>query len=113
MRTTGMNARLPLDHDVLDRMPPEVIRLLSQFLDRAARLEGQNAEPRARLEEDSSNSSKPPASDPLTRKRRPPRTDRGVIDTAVMCGCGSSRVSAYLGPCHDPSGGSGSLVAIE
>jgi transposase len=67
-----MDARLPLSADVVDGTPPEVIRLLVQLLDRIEKLEAENRELKARLGLNSSNSSKPPSSDPRNHKRKPP-----------------------------------------
>src|SRR3954453_3634313 len=72
-----MDARLPLDADVMARTPPEVIRLLAGLLDRVERLEAENRELKARLGLNSSNSSKPPSTDPPGRKRRPPEPQSG------------------------------------
>lgn len=72
-----MDARLPLSADVVARMPPEVIRLLVQLLDRIERLEAENRELKARLGLNSSNSSKPPSSDPPRPKRKPPAPNSG------------------------------------
>jgi transposase len=54
-----------------------VVRLLIRLLDRVDKLERQNAELKARLQQNSSNSPKPPSSDPLARKRRPPAPPAG------------------------------------
>jgi transposase len=67
-----MDARLPLSADVVGRTPPEVIRLLVQLLDRIEKLEAENRDLKARLGLNSSNSSKPPSSDPRNHKRKPP-----------------------------------------
>jgi hypothetical protein len=68
-----MDTRLPLDKEVLDRAPPEVIRLLLKLLARIEKLEAENA----RLKQKSSNSSNPPSSDPPGPKRKPPQPKRG------------------------------------
>lgn len=67
-----MHARLPLSPEVLRRTPDEVVRLLHELLDRLDKLEVENRRLKARLQLDSSNSSKPPSSDPPGRKRKPP-----------------------------------------
>lgn len=67
-----MDARLPLSAEVLEHTPAEVVRLLVQLLDRIERLEAKNRDLTARLGLNSSNSSKPPSTDPPGRKRKPP-----------------------------------------
>src|SRR4051794_39645960 len=67
-----MVGRLPLDADLLARMPPEVLRLLAALLDRVEKLEAENRDLKARLGLNSSNSSKPPSTDLPNRKRKPP-----------------------------------------
>ena len=64
--------RLPLDAGLVARTPPEVLRLLAQLLDRIEKLEAENRDLKARLGLNSSNSSKPPSTDPPNRKRKPP-----------------------------------------
>src|SRR5205085_7437997 len=64
--------RLPLDAGLVARTPPEVLRLLAQLLDRVKQLEAENRDLKARLGLNSSNSSKPPSTDPPHRKRKPP-----------------------------------------
>jgi transposase len=73
----GMDARLPLNKEVLARTPPGVVRLLVELLDRIDKLERQNAALKARWQENSSNLSKPPSSEPLCRKRCPPEPPSG------------------------------------
>jgi transposase len=68
---------LPLDKEVLDRTPPEVIRLLVELFDRIEKLERENARLKALLKQNSSNSSKPPSSDPPGHKRKPPQPRSG------------------------------------
>ena len=70
-----MDAGLPLSADVVERTPPEVIRLLQQLLKRIDKLEAENRELKARLGLNSSNSSKPPSTDPPSHKRKPPGTN--------------------------------------
>ena len=72
-----MDARLPLSAEVVERTPPEVIRLLVQLLDRIEKLEAENRELKARLGLNSSNSSKPPSTDPPKHKRKPPEPKSG------------------------------------
>src|SRR4051795_1418120 len=67
-----MVGRLPLDADLVARTPSEVLRLLAQLLDRVEKLEAENRDLKARLGLNSSNSSKPPSTDPPNRKRKPP-----------------------------------------
>ena len=72
-----MDAGLPLSADVVERTPPEVIRLLQQLLKRIDKLEAENRELKARLGLNSSNSSKPPSTDPPSHKRKPPEPKSG------------------------------------
>lgn len=72
-----MDARLPLSAEIIERTPPEVIRLLSQMCDRIEKLEAENREFRALAGRNSSNSSKPPSTDPLSHKRKPPEPKSG------------------------------------
>lgn len=72
-----MDARLRLSADVVERTPPEVIRLLVQLLDRMEKLEAENRELKARLGLNSANSSKPPSTDPPSHKRKPPEPKSG------------------------------------
>lgn len=69
-----MSAEPPIPRDLWDKIPPDaqaaVLALVSGLERRVAALE-------ARLGQDSSNSSKPPSSDPLHVKRRPPRPPSG------------------------------------
>ena len=67
-----MDARLPLTAEVLERTPHEVVRLLVSLFDRNEKLEAENRGLRARLSLNSSNSSKPPSTDPPGRNRKPP-----------------------------------------
>src|SRR5947208_13913978 len=64
--------RLSLDAGLVARTPPEVLRLLAHLLDRVEQLEAENRDLKARLGLNSSNSSKPPSTDPPNRKRKPP-----------------------------------------
>ena len=64
--------RLLLDAGLVARTPPEVLRLLTQLLDRVEQLEAENRDLKARLGLNSTNSSKPPSTDPPNRKRKPP-----------------------------------------
>jgi transposase len=72
-----MDARFRLDKDVLDRTPPEAVRFIIELLDENEELREENAKLKARLNQDSSNSSKPPSSDPPGRKRKPPQPKSG------------------------------------
>src|SRR5258708_10543075 len=72
-----MDSRLPFDADVLARTPPEVVRFLSQLLDRIEKLERDNRELRERLNQNALNSSRPPSSGLVGQKRRPPAPPRG------------------------------------
>src|SRR4051812_49812757 len=69
--------QLPLDADLVARTPPEVLRLLAQLLARVEQLEAENRDLKARLGLNSTNSSKPPSTDPPTRKRKPPLPPSG------------------------------------
>src|SRR5258708_24048793 len=72
-----MDSRLPFDADVLARTPPEVVRFLSQLLDRIEKLERDNRELRERLNQNALNSSRPPSSGLVGQKRRPPTPPSG------------------------------------
>src|SRR3954465_348037 len=72
-----MVGRLPLDAGLVARTPAEVLRLLAQLHDRVEQLEAENRDLKARLGLNSSNSSKPPSTDPSNRKRPPPPPPRG------------------------------------
>jgi transposase len=65
-----MNAKIPLPDELWVRIPPDpqaaVLALIQTFEQRIAALE-------ARLNQNSSNSSKPPSTEPLHAKRQPPR----------------------------------------
>lgn len=69
-----MSAEPPIPRALWDKIPPDaqaaVLALVQSFERRVAALE-------ARLGQDSSNSSKPPSSDPIYVKRRPPRPPSG------------------------------------
>jgi transposase len=69
--------RWPLDAGLVARTPPEVLRLLAQLLDRIEKLEAENRDLKARLGLNSSNSSKPPSTDPPHAKRKPPLPKSG------------------------------------
>jgi transposase len=51
-------------------VPPDVEEFVASLMRRIEALEAENAELRRRLDLDSSNSSKPPSSDGLKKKRR-------------------------------------------
>ncbi len=70
---------LPISDDLWNQVPPEVQALILAMQQRIADLEAENREFRARIEHlesrlklNSTNSSKPPSSDPIGFKRRPP-----------------------------------------
>ena len=70
---------LPISDDMWNQIPPEVQALILAMQQRIADLEAENREFRARIEDlesrlklNSTNSSKPPSSDPIGFKRRPP-----------------------------------------
>jgi transposase len=69
-----MSAEPPIPRELWDKTSPDVqaavLALVQSFERRIAALE-------ARLSQDSSNSSKPPSSDPLHVKRRAPRPPSG------------------------------------
>src|SRR5260370_28953778 len=72
-----MDSRLPFDAAVLARTPPEVVRFLSQLLDRIEKLERDNRDLRERLNQNALNSSRPPSSGLVGQKRRPPAPPSG------------------------------------
>src|SRR5260370_37635649 len=72
-----MDSRLPFDAAVLARTPPEVVRFLSQLLDRIEKLERDNRDLRERLNQNALNSSRPPSSGLVGQKRRPPTPPSG------------------------------------
>src|SRR5256885_708705 len=98
--------RLPLDADLVARTPPEVLRLLAQLLDRVDQLEAENRDLKARLGLNSSNSSKPPSTDPPNRKRKPPVRQLladlfGLsISTGMICKL-QRRAADLLTPAYD------------
>lgn len=63
--------------DVLASLPPAVVELLRGLQARIAQLEAENAELRVRLQQNSSNSSRPPSSDPPHVKPAPARPATG------------------------------------
>lgn len=69
-----MSAEPPIPEELWSRTPPDV---QAAILAVVGRLERRVAELEARLGQDSSNSSKPPSSDPIGVKRRPPRRPSG------------------------------------
>ena len=66
-----------LPPEVLAALPPEVVALLRWLLDENARLRARVAELEAKLGLNSTNSSKPPSSDPPAVKRAPPKAPFG------------------------------------
>lgn len=68
-----MDEGLPLPRDVWDRTPPEAQALILDLQARVTRLEAQVAELLAKLNKNSTNSSKPPSSDGPQVKRKPPK----------------------------------------
>ena len=72
--TGGMNATPPIAQGLWDKIPADaqaaILTLVESLERRIAALE-------ARLNQDSSNSSKPPSSDPIHVERRPPRPPSG------------------------------------
>lgn len=71
----------PIPPDLWDQIPPAaraaLLAVLGEMRRRADALEARVRELEARLGQDSSNSSKPPSSDPIHVKRRPPRSPSG------------------------------------
>lgn len=61
--------QIPLDAEILSRTPPEVIELILSLLKRIRVLEARVEELEAKLNQNSSNSNKPPSSDPPFMKR--------------------------------------------
>lgn len=60
---------IPFDAEILSRTPPEVIEMILSLLERIKALEARVEELKAKLNENSSNSNKPPSSDPPFAKR--------------------------------------------
>jgi transposase len=72
---TNLHSSIPLAPEILNRTPPEVIELLLSLLEKVRILEIQVEELKARLNQNSSNSNKPPSSDsPFPPK--PPRPQK-------------------------------------
>jgi transposase len=67
----------PLPPELLAGLPPAVVQFIRAILAQNAALKARVAELEARLGQDSSNSSKPPSSDPPAVKRAPPRAKSG------------------------------------
>ncbi len=71
-----MSAEPPIARELWDTIPPDaqaaILALVQAFERRIAALE-------ARLGQDSSNSSRPPSSDPPHVKRRPPRSPSTLL----------------------------------
>jgi transposase len=79
-----MSARPPLPADLWDRLPPEaravILALRAEVADLRAKVQQQQEqiqELRERLNQNSTNSSRPPSTDPPAIKRRPPRPASG------------------------------------
>lgn len=68
---------LALRPETLAALPPEVIELIRWQAERIAQLEACIAELEAKLKQNSTNSSKPPSSDPPSVKRAPPKPASG------------------------------------
>ena len=68
-----MTPALPLPEDVWDALPPEARALIEVLLSQVQALQAEVATLKARLDANSSNSSRPPSSDPPHVKRQPPR----------------------------------------
>lgn len=76
-----MNSQSPIPKQFWDMIPPAAQAALQgafeQLSGRIAQLERENAELKARLNQNSTNSSKPPSSDPPSVKRAPPKRPTG------------------------------------
>src|SRR6266852_8153535 len=76
-----MRKELPLPKEVWDRIPPDIQAAIWVLVDtyerRIAALEAEVVELKERLNQNSSNSSRPPSSDPAAVKRTPPRAPSG------------------------------------
>jgi transposase len=68
-----MRAVLPLPAELWERLPPEARALILAQQEQIRQLQQRLAELEARLGQNSTNSSRPPSSDPPAVKRRPPR----------------------------------------
>jgi transposase len=66
-----------LPPELLADLPPAVVAYIRWLEARVAQLEGRVADLEAKLKQNSSNSSKPPSSDPPSVKRAPPRPKSG------------------------------------
>ena len=81
-----MSARPPLPANLWNRLPPEtralILALRAEVAELRARVreqQGQIQELQERLNQNASNSSRPPSTDPPTVKRRPPRPASGRL----------------------------------
>src|SRR4051794_38903032 len=81
-----MSARPPLPADLWDSLPSEVRALIlaqraevAELQARVQALQRQVQELHERLNQNSTNSSRPPSTDPPTAKRRPPRPASGRL----------------------------------
>src|SRR6516162_4854528 len=72
-----MSAGPPLPAEVWDRLPPEARALIQALRAEVQALQQQVRDLSERLNENSTNSSRPPSADPPSVKRRPPRTPSG------------------------------------
>src|SRR5256885_1965238 len=76
-----MNAHPPIPEPLWSTVPPEaqaaILALVDSFKERIAELEHRVAQLEARLNQNSTNSSKPPSSDPIGLKRKPPAPPTG------------------------------------
>jgi len=72
-----MSGPFPLPPEVWDRLPPEAQALIRALQAQVQALQQRVADLEARLGQNSTNSSRPPASDPPSVKRRPPAPGPG------------------------------------
>src|SRR4051794_10503153 len=72
-----MDAGPPLPADLWDRLPTEARALIQALRAEVAALRQQITDLQERLVQNSTNSSRPPCTDPPDIKRRPPRTSSG------------------------------------
>src|SRR4051795_5198975 len=76
-----MSATLPIPESLWDTVPPDaqaaLMAVFDSLLGRIAELDQRVADLEARLQLNSTNSSKPPSSDPIGLKRKPPAPPTG------------------------------------